>query len=298
MGKMKHGFFGFLGNNIAYSNIDRVFWILLVVFLGLLIMIFKTKIHNWYTKNDHKKLSITLGVIFILLNLISRIMFSISGYPRHWEIVPLQLCRITFTTLGVLLLFNRHDLVKWIVVPMILGGMIAIYTGSLNSASQAGWIDHKPIPYPSYSQGIDNYFYWDYYLTHMSLVLMGFLLWSMHKWVFSFKEILSLNGLFAILGIFIFTLNVTINWIDPDQQADYFYMGEHSSIKIWSFLGPFSKWPLSFFVYVFGAMVAYFSICLLWSLQGFWNIGEWKFYKKTTNPITKGTYKLKKHVDK
>lgn len=290
---MHHGAFGFLGNHLHYTNIDKFFWIGLAIVLSLLVMVFKTKIYEWYHKKDRKWLFFWVGLCLVIFNLLSRIMLSTSGYPRHWEIIPLQLCRITFSALGIFLLLNRTDLVKWIIFPMVLGGAAAILSGSLDSASQNNWITHNP-PYPPYSQGIDNYFYWDYYVTHMSLVVIGLLLWTMHKWTFTAKEMVIILLGMSVIVILVFGLDGIVNYVHPKEEVDYFYLGKFTAVKLWSFLGVFSKWPGSLLTYIVAAWVSSFLCWFFWILQGFWNIGKWEFYSKTTNPIVKGIWKLTK----
>ena len=283
---MTHGFFGYLGNKILFTNIDKFVWIGFAFIFALLIMVFKSKIYEWYHVKDRKKLIITLGIIILGLNILSRIMYWISGYPLHWEIVPLHLCRLAFSLLGIFLVINRIDLIKWIVIPMIFGSFLAIINPSLDSNSEANWNDK----YPHVSNGIDNYFYWDYYSTHMTLFTFALILWSANHWTFTIKEIIVWLLFFTLFGLFIFTLNIIINTINPEENADYCYLGKVSTIKLWKILGPFSRWPFFVFTYMFGAWGITFIIYFLWVLQGFADFGKWEFYSKTQNPIVIGSW--------
>ena len=283
--RMKRGFFGFLGNHLSYTIYDKVFWIILTIICLFLIMVFKSKLASWYYKKDHKKDHIILGILFLCMNFSSRIIYWVGGYPHYWELLPFNLCRFTFLLLGIFLVINKPDLIKWIVIPMFFGASIAIMAGALDSNSQFNWLNHKPKPFPVYSDGIDNYFYWDYYITHLVLVISAVGLWSVRKWKFSVKDMLCFCPGFTIVTIIMFCINLIINNIDPSMYADYFFMGKHSAFEFPKWLGILGKFPWKVIPFFILGWAYCFMVWFFWIFQGKWNIGKWKWYKKTTNPI-------------
>ncbi len=284
---MWHGFFGYLGNKVPFTIIDKLAWMGIALILAIVIMVFKSRIYEWYHAKDRKKIIIALGIFALLLNGISRIMYSINGYPWHWEIIPLHLCRLCFLLLGIFLVMNRVDLIKWIVIPMIIGSTLAIIAPPLSSYREQNWINKG---LPKFSNGVDSYYYWDFYLTHIMLFASAFVLWSAKRWTFTMKELVVWTGYFTSLGIFMFGLNGVINAINPKINADYFFLGIGSTVKIWSWLGPFSHWPFFAFTFMLGSWAIILLIYFIWVLQGYADFGKWEFYSKTQNPIIIGEW--------
>ena len=131
--------------------LSTVWWFGIItssIWIFLVLLIFK------YTFEQFRiNFAKVLGVAFISTYVISTF---ISFYNGTWNIqdnLPLHLCRISFL-ICILVLFTRKQwMYEWVLYLAIPSGIHSILT-------------------PEMTQGVSNWFYFDYYFVHAGLILV------------------------------------------------------------------------------------------------------------------------------
>lgn len=257
------GFFSVHGNHMIWETwgIAHISALVIILIISLLIMIFKVRIKKIF--KDKIFLLRIVGVIIIIFFVLNRILLITQGYPFKWEWFPYHLCRLSIFLYGFFLIIGKMDWIKYIAFWSILGsifGLTLINIGPIQDQQTLKWFDR--------SIGIDNYFWWDYFLAHGFGFIAPILLWTIRGWKMSYKELfISFIGLFLLALIAFF-----IDWIFNDWSVNYFFLGKSSSLKLplpdkLNFL---SSWAWRLLTYsIVGIICAHFC-WIIWLIQRKW----------------------------
>uniref|UniRef100_UPI00101DEDB9 TMEM164 family acyltransferase n=1 Tax=Mesomycoplasma neurolyticum TaxID=2120 RepID=UPI00101DEDB9 len=250
---------------------------------------------------------VLVGIITLFFNLIRIIILIATDYPWKWELIPLHLCRFYIILISILLIIKKIHLIKYFAIPCIVGSLAAFLFANLGVVQSFIKDDIKynslikgTVEYENAGTnlGVDNYFFWDYILTHSYVLIMPIFLTIVFndKAKLKLKEFLLGNLYLFIFSIFIFFLN----WIcfaigqksnSPKIQvmlnSNWLYLGRDGVTS----LGPLSKWPQS----IIGLVTVIFIIdCIIYFVYTLFEAIKFDFKNKKINFIfNKNLYKIK-----
>ncbi|MDK2819859.1 MAG: YwaF family protein [Mycoplasmataceae bacterium] len=267
------GYFGFSflswqGSSISFK--DSMWAVYLIYFaiisLTLGMYIFKTQVRNVYLVNQQRTIYILQGMGFFLfaLTIFRTIILAVGGYPNLWELVPFHFCRMFVIMISVSLMFKKINLIKYLGVFAIGGGIIGLLISDLSNSEY--WVK-----FGGMEIGIDNYIFWDFFIIHASSVLLSFYIFVILK-----PKIYKSTITYSFLSMFVFTLcifglNIAFsNVSDPRWRPNWFYLGIPELNGIDEMLEPYigkfaSSYPaiLGTFISIGSAMyIGFTMICI------------------------------------
>ncbi|MCR8612909.1 MAG: YwaF family protein [Mycoplasma sp.] len=258
---IKKGFFSWQGNNLPWDKQGPSYIIALIIpiLTVILIMFFKNKIYRRY--KDNTWLLPTIGWITMAFTLLNRILLITSGYPLKWEYFPYHLCRLSVFLYAILLVVKKHNWIKYICFWSIAGsvfGLTLVDFGNLDTGDQ---IYYRNV-------GVDNYYWWDYFLAHGFGLIMPILIWTIKGWKMSYKDLWISSATLWTLSFVAFSLD----WIFEDYDVNYFFLGVYSEFKLPlpDAIKSWAEWPWKMITY---------SILGIGLCHAFW--GVWKIQNKT-----------------
>jgi len=122
--------------------------ILSLVFIVSILILFKNK--SVVVKDNFAK---WLSISFLLTYVISNSYIIYSGWWNVQDNLPLHLCRISFFISMIVLITKKQWMYEWVLYLAIPTGVHSILT-------------------PEMTQGVNTWFYFDYYFVHSGLILV------------------------------------------------------------------------------------------------------------------------------
>ncbi|MCN0157786.1 YwaF family protein [Mesomycoplasma ovipneumoniae] len=175
--------------------------------LGILVLyFFRKNLETWYVHKNQIQFKVSLfyriknwfvfiGVLIWFFSYISRtILLEINDYIYKWEYLPLHLCRLIVLICASLMIFNRTNWAKYIVIPGFLGSILALSFPQIGfdagivmddiefqgikldqNVTESELINLAKTKNLGINWAPDNYFFWEFIFSHLlSLVLPFF----------------------------------------------------------------------------------------------------------------------------
>ncbi|WHF53464.1 YwaF family protein [Mesomycoplasma ovipneumoniae] len=288
-----------------------------IVYIGLILGLlsvlvlyfFRKNLETWYVHKNQIQFKVSLfyrvknwfvfiGVLIWFFSYISRtIILEINDYIYKWEYLPLHLCRLIVLICASLMIFNRTNWAKYIVIPGFLGSILALSFPQIGfdagivmddiefqgikldqNVTESELINLAKTKNLGINWAPDNYFFWEFIFSHLlSLVLPFFLTFINGK--NSKLDIKSFwkSVLFTFLmASFTFFLSWIIEKIIENQgdnrlkvawNGNWFYMGKDGQPTI----GELGKWPWNFpvltIIFLFAFFIVFFTKMFLEKLN-------------------------------
>lgn len=286
--KNVHSFFSWQGNQLDWPSYSK--WIVLGITLLLLVLIwvFKNKIKAFFKRKEEKVWDTRLawlGAITLVFQVFKLILYVIYKYPLHWELLWLHICRIHMIVICVLLIIKKKELIKYVVYISTMGALFAMYFGTQSWDGVAQETNKEVIfknyGYTFYHVGVDNFFYWDFFLFHITLVILPIILWTGFGWKIKTVNLYR-TAIVYILGItLIWSLNVAFAQAsDIRWWANNWYIGTDKANDYSDALGIISAWPQNLFAYLAIGVAIMHVFHYIWIVQSKERKTLWKEYKE------------------
>lgn len=245
-------FLSWQGNNISFSESSWLIYILLLLtFLSFItFFFFKTPLRRFYL--THQKIMIAIfqlfGFFIISLSIFRGTILFIGKYPNLWELVPFHFCRFFIIIICFFLCFRKIDALKYVGLFSICGGIVGLLIADLNSSPY--WEAKGGV-----KLGYDSYIFWDYFIIHISAVLVPAYLFITNRFMIS-KWNVGISAISLIsFTIGIFFMDWMFSYLPNEQwRANWFYVGpDHVNgidDLLSKFLGPIARWPLILFLFI------------------------------------------------
>ncbi|NQZ66241.1 MAG: YwaF family protein [Mycoplasmatales bacterium] len=254
------GFFSVQGNNLEWHawGAAHVIAIVFALIMAMFIFIFKHQIKNYFKKRMY--LLRVIGIVALIFTILNRILVITQDYPFKWEWFPYHLCRLSIFIYAILLTIGKYNLIKYIALWSIIGaifGLTLINMGPIQDQVTKKWFNR--------SVGVDNYFWWDYFLAHIFGFIAPMILWTVLSWKMKYKELL-----ISSIGLFFFALIAFIvDWIFDDYSVNFFFLGKSSAftLPLPSNLAFLSFWEWRMLTYSIVGFSATHLFWLIWILQ-------------------------------
>ncbi len=262
-------FLSWQGNKMTFEESKWLVYVFYtIVLLSLLfIFLFKDNIHRNYMKNQ--KVAIIfyqgIGIGIFSLSIFRIIILAIGGYPNLWELVPFHFCRMFILLISMALCFRRIDLIKYFGIFAIGGGIIGLIIPDLSNSEY--WSEHGGMEI-----GLDNYIFWDFFITHSSSVVLSTYLFASLKPVFYKSEISYTILIMSLFTIMVFLLNLILsNVSDPRWKANWFYLSIPSingiDDMLAPYLGPLVSYPTILFTFIGIGIVMYLGFTFIYMVS-------------------------------
>lgn len=269
--RVPNGLFGFSflswqGSSLTYAESSwMVFLIYALVFLScLFIFIFKDQVRVSYQNNKTVVTNATqiIGIFLLSLSVFRIVILAVGGYPNLWELIPLHFCRIFVVLIGISLSIRKMELVKYFGIFAIGGGLMGLMIPDLSNSEY--WSE-----FGGMEIGIDNYVFWDYFIIHVSSIILPVYLFTCLKPVFYKSEIVYTIFIMWIVTVSIFLLNLALSNVgDRRWRANWFYLGilEINGIDemLSPYLGPLVSYPAILFTFSIIGIIFYLGFTFLY----------------------------------
>lgn len=256
------------------SNILKWTLIILSFLSVLLLWIYKKPIgynyHNQYllrTKKNNFLIQIS-GVIVLICVLLRSILLVSTNFPNMWEALPLHYCRLMLVGFGVILMLKKIQCVKYLAMPSVLGAVMALSIPELRVSYFYSGADFDVIKNVTLVHGENimnftwkNYFFYDYFLAHIFVLLAPFVLGILFPFKWSFKDLNVTLGIFLGLITFFFVVNFLTNqYAQPEWKSNYFYLGYATVPLLQQFVPLIGRWPnILLWEYLLAIFYVYFA---------------------------------------
>lgn len=254
--KNVRSFWSWQGNNLEWWPYTK--WVVygLIIVLLILIFIFKDKIKHNHITNKRGIMNLyfksydtfyrVIGWVIIAAQFLKLLLYLLGGYPLYWEHLMFHICRIHMFAIGILLILNKKELLKYITYISILGALLAIQFGEISWNTVNGikkeLFEKHNIQF--YGAGADNFFYYDFFLLHIMIIVIPVYLWTAYSWKLETHKLYR-SILFYWAGILFMWLT---NWLSiyiPDKEwwSNNWYIGRNEVNFYHNALGYLSSWP-------------------------------------------------------
>lgn len=265
----------------------------LSIICGFLLWFFKRPINRWFNSKERhlgflskRALFATIGSLIIVFMATRSTFVLFNNYPFPWEVLPFHLCRLMLLFLGLCLVFNRLELVKYFGAVALIGAFIALVNPSFEFEKIPKGV--KP------AVGLDSVFYYDYILIHNFLFLGIMSAFVIHKMNFKAKHLIIQISFFLCLALFMFGINWLTSLLTKDVknphvwQTNYLYLGKDEVNAQKNIFGPASHWPYNLISWSVVGIIACILATCFWLAQDSIFIdkinNKWVFkYQKTSN---------------
>ncbi|QSF13922.1 YwaF family protein [Mycoplasma sp. Mirounga ES2805-ORL] len=195
----------------------------------------------------------------LLISIIGRmILVTMAGMDsesgeRLWEIFPFHFCRLMLLIIAISLIFKKTQWAKYYTFPTFITVTIAVFGKGFHKYS-----------------GPDNFWWWDYVIAHIFLLIVSTFLYVLLNDSYKFKDKLITILAFVIIAIIMFVINwILFDYGKPGWQSNYFYLGK-DKVNEFSGDGIFKllSWPyhiLTWIVVSFIFMSITIYVCALGS---------------------------------
>ncbi|WP_324672286.1 YwaF family protein [Mycoplasma sp. 888] len=315
---LKPGFWSWTGSGeisetmLAQTNLSlRLSWVIAMLII-FVIWIFKRQIHEAIKRKNvsvktQEILIRTAGALTLTFIVARAIMFGVTQYPGKWETIPLHMCRILGISIGIVLLLNKPQWMKYLISLSFLGATIALILPDVK-------INYTPDETftafgKSYEKGkeyefhiyYDNYIFYDLMALHVFILLSTFIVSIVFPYSIRNKDILRTLALFGSLVVACFFLNWALDDLAPSAwKSNYIYVGKDKYNPFSSLIGPLMKWPFNVFTLI-GLGTLYLYACAgIFILQDkiIFNFGKGKkflSFGKSSKQFLKPKFNVKKY---
>lgn len=260
---MNLGFFNVAGNNVPWHGVSQILFYTLAVLGGIsiiLLWIFKRPIKQHYLKHHYVLGIFTKRTFWTLFGVISLIgmgvrssVLVLSHFENLWESIPLHFCRLMLIFLAITVIFNKLHWIKYFGAFSIIGGIVAISSPDLNK-----------------NIGLDNFYYWDYILAHLYVLVLPAVIYVLADIKYTFKDTLVTFAVMLSLTTMMFFINWAIdssNSVDLSWKSNYFYLGfdkYNSQSKLIPYI---LQWPFNYVTLTL-SLTLYMTIYIsIWCIQ-------------------------------
>lgn len=259
-------FFSWQGNEMTFAESKwMVYLIYSLLFIGCLsIYLLKSQVRNNYLNHTKRVTNIfqIYGAFIVFLSIFRIIILVIGGYPNLWEMVPFHFCRLFVILIGFSLLFKKINLIKYFGVLAIGGGIIGLLISDLSNSEY--WSE-----FGGMEIGIDNYVFWDYFIIHLSSIIIPFYLFTCLKPIFYKRTITYTILIMGSFTVIIFLLNISLSNVpDVRWRPNWFYVGIPKINGIDDMLrpiiGPLASYPAILFTFIVIGMIMYLSFTAIY----------------------------------
>lgn len=273
--RVEKGIFGFSflswqGNQISFEDSKWVSIIIVSLTFVLLmnIIIFRKYLIDSYKKHEKLFLNIfqIIGIFILCLSVFRTFILAYGNYPNLWELIPFHFCRLFIVIISLFLVFKKVEVIKYVGFFAVNGGIIGLLISDLSSSDYWNSKGGTRI-------GYDNYIFWDFYIIHVTSILVSAYLISVNKFIVTKWDVLISCTSVIFLTIGLFFANWFFSFL-PDQrwQANWFYLAPDKFNGIdellYKFLGRMSKWPaiLPLFIFI-GTSLYLFTLTIYFWLD-------------------------------
>lgn len=283
--KNVHSFFSWQGNQWDWPAYSK--WIVLGITFALLLLtwIFKKQIRAFFKRHDEQKMDkwlSYLGVFLFAFQVFKLILYVVGDYPLRWELLWLHICRIHMLIIAVLLMARKKEYIKFITYISTMGAIAAMWFGTQTWSSIVG--ENKEAIFVNegikfYHVGVDNFFFWDFFVFHISIVMIPVVLWTGFGWKLKTVNLYRTALIYAAGIIFIWLFNWALTQsTDNRWWANNWYIGMDKANDFKHALGVLSAWPQNLFAYLILGIVVLHVSHYVWILQSSDRKQLWKDY--------------------
>lgn len=294
---LSNSFWSWVGTSYKFSDSlsKGTFYLFAALFVLTIILLwlFKRPIYKHYSSNNTGLLKRNEGVVFQIVGLLV-IVFTVvrmvimfeQDFQRSWEVIPLHLCRFAVVATGLILLFKKTDLIKYLAIIQIGGAAIALAVPDLNFRYEynpnlinltfptqtlvSDVIGDNGLRNVTFSVGPDNYNFIDYLLAHGFALISPVVFLIIKPSKMHVKDTIITFGFFASLLILVFFINWTTSSFSssPRWKSNYFYVGTDDVNFVYAdVLGPLSRWPVMLFTMLFLGIVFLLTGIVFYGIQ-------------------------------
>ena len=282
-------FLSWQGNKMTYQQSEWLVYVFYAFVLMSLIscFIFKNQIRKNYISNTKIVVNIfqVLGIFLFSLSIFRIVILAVGGYPNLWELIPFHFCRMFIILIALSLSFRKIEYFKYFGVFAIGGGIIGMLIPDLSNSEY--WS-----AYGGMEIGLDNYIFWDFFIIHISSIVLTTYLFACLNPPFYKSEIGYSILIMLSLTIAIFFANSLLsNVSDSRWRANWFYLSIPSVNGIDDMLkpvlGPLVSYPMILFTFIFIGIFMYSGWTFIYILSDSF---QFIFRDKKTN---KRIFKIK-----
>lgn len=265
-GPFGFSFLSWQGNKISFEQSSWLVYILMTLTLVCLLslFIFRKPLSVQYAKNQKNILVFfqTFSAFIVLLSIFRAIILYVGKYPNLWEIIPFHFCRLFIILICLFLLVKKVEWVKYVGFFAICGGIVGIVMADLHSNDY--WNARGGIKI-----GYDSYIFWDFYLIHISSVLVSQYFLMVNRFKILKWDVLITSVSLISLTTGLFFLNWFFSYLENEAwKSNWFYVGPNNvngiDDTLSKYLGIIATWPLILFLFIFIGIVLYSSALFLY----------------------------------
>ena len=241
---------------------------------------------RWIFKNEGWMWR-TIGIIGTLVTLTRLTLMWVYGYPLYWEGLGLHLCRALLLIMFLMLSFNKIKYIKYLIFLAIVGfiaGILLTWESSdaINNAydSNGNYLYKGSVTYDNfyaeirgdggkvlnlahyerlmladgfkyYHAGWDNFFSYDVYLAHLSLLIIPTYIYISRNQKLSVKQFHVMQITYIGITTLMWLLNIALSYApDMHWRSNFWYNGKDEYNNMSNLMGPLLKWPVNYIFYV------------------------------------------------
>lgn len=289
--KNKHSFWSWQGNYSIWWPQTK--WVVFGITLLLLILIFvfKDKIKKSHTNNTKSIMNLYtgnydliyrwIGGIILAMQFLKLFLYISGGYPLYWEHFMLHICRIHIFIIAIFMIINKKEMIKYVVYISTFGAILAIQFGEISAFAIEGTLKEEIFNKHNiefYDVGVDNFFYYDFFLLHIFIIVGPIYLWTGYSWKIQTHKFYR-SILFYWAGILFMWMTNWLSTYIPAQEwhSNNWYIGTNEVNYYYDALGILSTWPYNlFFITIIGTAFSHLGH-LIYILQSNVKFNNWKF---------------------
>lgn len=295
--KNKHSFWSWQGNELDWPSYSKWIVIAITLFLLLLIWLFKKQIRSFFSKKEERVWDTRLqwfGLFLFAFQVFKLILYIVYDYPIKWELLWLHICRIHMILISMFLIFKKKQLIKYIVYISTMGALFAMWFGDQSWSEIVGKNKENIFVqngFTFYHVGADNFFFWDFFAFHISIVVIPIILWTAFGWKIKTAYLYRAAIVYALGIIAIWSLNAALaQTSDIRWWANNWYIGMDKANDYSDALGVLSAWPQNLFAYLIIGVFVMHLFHYIWILQASNRKQLWREYKDGYKNIVKNIF--------
>lgn len=281
--KNTHSFFSWQGNNLDWPPYTKWIVFSIIILLFICLYIFRNKIRSNKEGKIFKNKIIfyrfvgSVGLIYMIIKLI---IYIVGDYPLYWENLQLHICRIHFIIMMIFLIIGKPRLIMYTTFISSVGAIGAIYFGDMsqehltNSPLKKIIFDNNNIKF--YNVGADNFFFYDFFIFHIMLIMIPVFMWTKYEWRMSTVNKYRTIIIYIAGILLMWTFNIISKSFSDEWKANNWYIGPDEHNDYSNVLGWLSGWPQNLFSYIllgvfFIFILNFIYVLLLKNRSEVWN---------------------------
>ncbi|WLP85169.1 TMEM164 family acyltransferase [Mycoplasma seminis] len=282
---LQHSFLswtGTNGNDAGNLSITLILMKLNLVFIVLFVFLFwlfKRQIYaHWIKHQPSAKIQEILirsvGFLLLLGMFLRSLNMGLTSYPRIWESIPLHFCRLVGLCIGIILLLNKTQWMKYVAAPAYLGAFVALAIPDVkivftpNETFSAFGENFVAGQDKIYHVAWNNVYFYDLIGLHSFMIISSLVVSILYPYKMSKKDVVIQSQIFAAFFLVNFTINAFTDALAPiEWKSNYMYCGMDQYNGFSNLLGPLLHWPWSLITLMLIGLAYFYFAAWIFDLQ-------------------------------